>query len=526
MTPLPVSATKSVQAPPPFGVYEWCAIIGGLAYLLLPLGVVFPSVYELLAGLPRLDGARLAGFQSLMTLVAPIGFIYLFAAWNRYTSLIELTIVWRLLWVAPWIAINVVSGTLEPTGALVIGALDLGLPLVALAGDGRRRSLISRLVTHFSAEGGRSVTSRVLTWEARAGFLFCTALAVIAALSPRQAYVESFVVSVVALYYLLTGWVAKQAGAAPLLFSFALRVILIAALLLCAGYGFKGETLTALATFAVVGLFLGAYTAAWERQTRGTSAWSVSRWMTMVSLFMMGMSVLWAAAAPLFTGNAQKLAVNIHRQDLIIGGFVILVGVLLVEVRNRAPKNTIILSWLLPMSALWFTLETKLLANLGVGSPFHPSWVAKGLAPRYAQNVAVDLTFSVATILMTALSTNYAATILLMYMPRHGWRLLAWTGILVVGASAMWMIAASSGIPAPIDGLPAFATIPPVIPVDPVAAVAIHIRDLVLGIILIAGGIILDRVSADSQKAARWTCLGAWALFLIPKVYLHLKLGA
>lgn len=519
-TAVAVSVTK-----PPLGVYEWLAVVGAMAYFTLPLGILFPVIYETVAGVAKLEGSRLAGFRSLMTLVTPIGLIYLFAVWNRFVSLIDLTLVWRLLWVGPWIVANTLTGALEFRGALVIGGLDLGLPLLALVLAPRRRQLWSRLREHYREAAAPTIAQRILQWDARIGFVLVTGLAVMRLTSGSHAYVESFAISVVALYYLFLYWAARQPGATVVWFAVAIRLVLIGGLVLCGAYGFLREPLLTLGTYALIGCFLHAYTALWERQMLGKSEWTIARWVTVASLAMMAISLVWMAVSPLFPPHARQLAVNIHRQDLIIGIFAILVGVLLMETKPRAPRHSMILSWLLPMSAVWFTLETKLLANLGVGSPFHPSWVERGLAPRYAGIVAVDLTFSLATVLMTALSTNYAAFILLRYLPREGWRLLVWHGILVIGLSAFWMIIASSGVPAPIAGLPDMASIPPFIPVDAVAAVALHIRDLLLGIVLIAAGLVLDRTARDTSHFAAWTVGGVWALFLIPKLYLHFKIG-
>ena len=102
-----------------------------------------------------------------------------------------------------------------------------------------------------------------------------------------------------------------------------------------------------------------------------------------------------------------------HWQDNILGLFNIVVAGGL----NRAEYLTtglgINVVYLLPPVTLWFSLETKLLTHLWVGTPFHPSWwmygsTKPGQVPRYADNDWVNITFSVGTILITVILTTYA----------------------------------------------------------------------------------------------------------------------
>ena len=51
--------------------------------------------------------------------------------------------------------------------------------------------------------------------------------------------------------------------------------------------------------------------------------------------------------------------------------------------------------YLLPPVTLWFTLETKMLNHLQVGTPFHPSWWMEGDLPRFSPSDWVNVTFGI-----------------------------------------------------------------------------------------------------------------------------------
>ncbi len=103
-----------------------------------------------------------------------------------------------------------------------------------------------------------------------------------------------------------------------------------------------------------------------------------------------------------------------HWQDNILAVFVIVVGGAL-EKADYLKSDTLggPVVYLLPFVTLWFSLETKLLTHLWLGTPFHPSWWMYGSTkdiqvPRYANNDWINVTFSIGTILITAVLTSYA----------------------------------------------------------------------------------------------------------------------
>ena len=128
--------------------------------------------------------------------------------------------------------------------------------------------------------------------------------------------------------------------------------------------------------------------------------------------------VLWMASSLLqnllYDEKQQKRIQGTHWQDNILAIFVIVVGGAL-DKANYLRSDTLggPVVYLLPVVTLWFSLETKLLTHLWVGTPFHPSWWMYGSTkddqvPRYSKNDWINVTFSIGTILITAVLTSYA----------------------------------------------------------------------------------------------------------------------
>jgi hypothetical protein len=132
--------------------------------------------------------------------------------------------------------------------------------------------------------------------------------------------------------------------------------------------------------------------------------------------------------------------------------------------------------------------------------------------------------FWFATMLMTAVSTTFTAIVLLLHMNTRGWRRLGWHGIAVILVSAIWMVMTTSGMPTPLRAMADAGAVPRFLPGDPIAAVAVHVRDLLLGMVLIAAGPLLDRWSPETSRAVTGAVIIAWLLSLVPKLFVHLQL--
>ena len=139
--------------------------------------------------------------------------------------------------------------------------------------------------------------------------------------------------------------------------------------------------------------------------------WWLVGWGIVTSVLSYGWLALFYKT---YDEKQQKRIQGTHWQDNILAIFVIVVGGAL-DKANYLRSDTLggPVVYLLPVVTLWFSLETKLLTHLWVGTPFHPSWWMYGSTkddqvPRYSKNDWINVTFSIGTILITAVLTSYA----------------------------------------------------------------------------------------------------------------------
>jgi len=518
-----MTAPQPAPPRPPLGVYEWTSIIGAIVYLTLPAFVFRPEWFATLSG-TTLATEDVVHLRVLFGMVAPIGLIYLYGVVTRTLSLLDMTLAWRLGWVAPWLLANVLRGSVSPRAGLLFGSIDVGLPLLALLLDPRARGAWGRLRAHLRTPMPL-IGQRLLLTEGAIGVAAVTITAALTLAQPTQGWAESFGIAVLGCYFLALVWAARSAWDEVRGFALGVHALLLGAAANAMAAGVTREWALDVMVFGVVMAYLTLYSVLWHAPAvRGTGRASFSRWLILGGIATAGLSALWAIGLPSYGPSCSVLAVNIHRQDLIIGAFAVLVGVLVADVSQRAHWQAAVIAWLLPFSAVWFTTATKALCHFGVGTPFHPSWTARGLAPMWGGSNAMDVEFWFATMLMTAVSTTFTALVLLLHMNTRGWRRLSWHGIAIILVSAVWMVMTASGMPAPLRALAAAGSVPRFLPGDPVAAVAVHVRDLLLGMVLIAAGPLLDRWSAETARAVSAAVAIAWVLSLLPKAFVHLQL--
>ena len=518
-----MTVPQASAARAPLGVYEWTSIVGAAAYLTLPAFVLWPEWFTLLSG-TTMSAPDLVNLRVLFGLVAPIALIYLYGVATRSLTLLDMTLFWRLGWVAPWLLVNVLRGSISPRAGLLFGSVDLGLPVLALLLDARARGGLGRLRAHLRAPL-HLFGQRLLLTEGLIGFVAVTLTAALTLTRPDVGWAESFGVAVIGCYVLALLWASRADWAQARWFVLGVHALLGLGLANAMTAGVTREWALDFLVFTVVMAYAQLYSFLWHSPSiRGTGRASFSRWLVLGGVATAGLSALWSIGMPSYGPTCSVLAVNIHRQDLIIGAFAVLVGVLVADVSERAHWQSSVIAWLLPFSAVWFTVATKVLCHAGVGSPFHPSWTARGLAPAWGGSNAMDLEFWFATMLMTAVSTTFTAVVLLLHMNTRGWRRLGWHGLAVILVSAIWMVMTTSGMPAPLSALAAAGSVPRFLPGDPIAAVAVHIRDLLLGMVLIAAGPLLDRWSPDTSRAVTVAIVIAWLLSLLPKLFVHLHL--
>mmetsp|Transcript_1991 Transcript_1991/g.2900 ORF Transcript_1991/g.2900 Transcript_1991/m.2900 type:complete len:565 (-) Transcript_1991:138-1832(-) len=229
-----------------------------------------------------------------------------------------------------------------------------------------------------------------------------------------------------------------------------------------------------------------------------------------------------------------------HWQDNILGLFNIVVGGGLNRAGYLSTGLGVNVIYLLPPVTLWFSLETKLLTHLWVGTPFHPSWwmygsTKPGQVSRYADNDWLNVTFSIGTILITVVLTSYAWVAMNVavgfdayrFESENTWKFAVAHGIFFIFHSGLWMIVASSGVPFVGKG-PAFQKFPPAISAlsqcDPVNCVALHKKDLVIGhILLFAGAFYLGDGSDGGPQGlvTKGMTLVVWIFTIVSKVKLH-----
>jgi hypothetical protein len=239
-------------------------------------------------------------------------------------------------------------------------------------------------------------------------------------------------------------------------------------------------------------------------------------------------SSVWYSLSFTYSDSCSLLANNIHSQDLIVAVFAAVLGIAVLDFTDKGVISSYGLSWLLPMSAVYFTSWTKLLCHLQVGSPFHPSWHARDLAPVWAGANVINATFWIATLLLTAIGTSYSAIVVVRYTRPAGWSWLQWHGALIIVATGWFMALFVSGLPPPLKWMaelpPPIGWIYPFLPsVDKIAAIAQHKNDLYIGcFFLMAGPLAKKFLPEDTSRLAPVLIATGWFLFIIGKVRLAL----
>lgn len=234
--------------------------------------------------------------------------------------------------------------------------------------------------------------------------------------------------------------------------------------------------------------------------------------------------------------DAQKKRVmNTHWQDNILGFFCFVSAAALDKAGFLSPGTVgEPVVYLLPPITLWFTLETKMLNHIQVGTPFHPTWWIDGDLPRFSHTDWVNATFGIVTALITVVLTTYAFFAIctamgfgsLSFAAESSWRFAIAHGILFIWHSGMWMIVASSGIPPMAHHTKPISVFPPELPAfiqaNPHDCIPVHKADLFIGVVLLfAGTFLLDDAKYDMPLKA---ITGAtWVFQTVMKLKVHQK---
>lgn len=408
------------------GTYKFFAYAGGLLYLQLYIWVIFPQIFVFLQNMVMPGDSLILensfhtnSFRSLLMVVAPIGFIYIYAAYTDALSLIDLTIVWRLFWVGPWLFNSTLNdNALEASAAMVIASLDIGIPLMAIFMNPSEAVQIPKRLSEAFTKTPQTLSRNILLTIGRVGILLVAAIAILVS----DNYVQGFIISVTACYYFFYDWFARSHIEGVVFFVGFLEAIVIATLLinwLVFDYD-NPLAIQAVLAYASITTLLHIYSVGWENFVLDGPKLSYGSWSFYCCTIVVGVSAVWVLFMPLFNEKIQMIFPNQHRFDLMLALFVVLVCVLMDEVKGKTPFHAQLNGFFLPFALLWYSTEVKILIGYHGGSPFHPTWIARGYTDKlYSGNFVLDVSYSLITILITAVGTTYGAvTVLLNFEPK------------------------------------------------------------------------------------------------------------
>jgi len=498
------------------------AMISGCFYLFLYINLFLGSknIFSVETTDNHLDAIK------AMTLTAPLGVIYLFAANFKYRSLIDLANLWRYFWLFPCCFFNLAGPHPLSWSSHILRAEILFVPCFFLFCDSDIIKVFTRLQTHYSAT--TTFTSQIiLSCIGYFGFVFFMVL-----LSYRERNLETFYITIISGYYIFFDWFAKSRDINIIMFSIPFQSFPALYLLInwISNNFIHDMEIDYMVAYSTISTLLYLYSLGFEYFNAMANC---GAWAFRCAVINLLVSVIWVIVSPLFDPHPQKIALTQHRFDLMLSLFVILIGCLMDKIKERAFHSATYVTFFIPFQLLWYLTEIKLVIFFNFGSPYHPSWVAKGFVKGYhSYHQVIDVTNGLSTVLMTAVATFSGAIIVLQNIELKGWDILSINGVMLVSFSAIYMMAAVSGFfPKMVStGYLSYLEIKPVIPLPQhhlVDAINIHVRDNILGIMCIMTGLgFNNRKASDNLKtnaSTIWTIVTiTWVLFMLPKLSLHL----
>jgi hypothetical protein len=151
------------------------------------------------------------GLRSLLLMVAPIGLIDIYSAYQNIAVLIDLTIVWRICWICFAITMSYETSGLRLQTALVIYSVDVILPIISLMVCWKEAKLLpNRLYDLFKkARVDHRQVDNYILWVGRVGVLLSVGLSIYVISWVKQYYLQSFILAIPACYYLFYEWFAQ-----------------------------------------------------------------------------------------------------------------------------------------------------------------------------------------------------------------------------------------------------------------------------------------------------------------------------
>lgn len=539
------------------GLYEFQLLFGAINYLAMyPTLVAFPSLWARL--LFNLDRVHLAGdnlqalqgvFLLLMTVVAPsyaVAICYKYsdfaavAVFQRVTvlaavALVTLLVGWGHAGVSHFISLMVL---VDVTGGIAHGCSH-PQGLRGVFGE----------IWALSKNTPTTPFNRALRVEAYVGMTFGFMATVYAALvRVKLGIVMSVIATVIPFFWIC--FLANDPGETPAKCLLLHRLTIAGSLLYLTAvqdFGPLNVVFYCMAGALLVGVvspYLSAVVAGasalvlykfgcdYVLSVEGAAFFWMLGWGVVTSLTSYGWLFLFYDE---YDDKQKRRVKNTHWQDNILGLFCFVGGAALDKAGFLAPGTVgEPVVYLLPPVTLWFTLETKMLNHIQVGTPFHPSWWVDGDLPRFSPTDWVNATFGIATALITVVLTTYAYYAVnyavgfsaISFANEVTWKFALAHGILFIWHSGMWMIVASSGIPPIAHHTKPFSVFPPELPAflqaNPHDCIPVHKADLAVGVaLLFAGTFALDDNRYDVPVKLAVAAL--WAYQTLAKVNVHRK---
>ena len=512
--------------------YYLFAYIGAVLYLSVYSWIAYPQIFILLQGLfggksEILDSPQHhAAFNSLLTVVAPIGFIYIFAAYFQFEVLIDLTIFWRLVWVVPWLILNAIGKSpIEKSAALAMGSLDFGLPVLAIICCWPvTHDLLRRVSDHF-AQPPINGARYLLLWIGRIGFAMVFIISFSLYFSKDPKYLESFIAAVPGCYYLFYEFIARFEKNKVFYFTGIMEIFLVINLLIIwLYYRYPSpDVMEGMFAYAAFTTLLHFYTVAWEELGVGSKL-SYGTWGFTQAGIVGTVLLVWHALTPIFAEQKPTDSlISRQRVDWMLAVFVALVGSLLDEIKRISPSSfsltfgEAVVTWALPFVLLWFALEDKLVIAINYFAEFHPSWLTRG--PSQARGSY--LAGVIVTVIVSGVGLSSAVILLRRLSPwGSAGRRIAWNGLLLLTTVALHILAISSGLMASSATSMSF----PLLQGEALAeAVTSSEGDFLAGILSLVTGLVLGfKDDGEGRGRIGWVVnaliILSWVCFVVPKV--------
>ena len=209
----------------------WCCVY----FFLTILWVLFPKFFEFFqypfGGDSKIlqSEENTEAFRSFIILVTPLGYVYWLATYGGHTSLIELSIVWRLLLVFPCLATSLLATrSIELSAALLIASVDVLTPIFAIVvcWDIVKESPTT-IYNHFSQKPIDS-SRKILLYVGLSGMALSAFMLIYLFRLSNPGYLQAMPMCLVFIYNIFYFWLSKlqdPRGTDTIIFFHALTIV-------------------------------------------------------------------------------------------------------------------------------------------------------------------------------------------------------------------------------------------------------------------------------------------------------------